>query len=144
MQRETADELHIEMDHVPTELVVADGHGASAKAACRTFDSSKSLGQNLIERLSSGQARFKFICLRAKLLVGQRLVRFFQLVDAFNDRFGVFKELAVLPTGKMLQQEGDHERQNVYAPGAGWQTTKCNEPRAVLGRHARFVKPRKR
>ena len=74
VDRHTADELDVEMHHVPRELVVADHDRAAHEPAGGVFDRGKGFREDLVEGFAGLQAGAELICLGAELLVGQRLV----------------------------------------------------------------------
>ena len=48
VQHDPADELNVEMDHVPLDRLVTDKNGFSPKPACRVLYGSERLGQNRV------------------------------------------------------------------------------------------------
>ena len=110
MEGDPADQLDVEMDHVPGQLVLADQDLPAKEAAGAIFDRGEGFGQDLVEGLAVFQAGHELIGLGAQLLVGQRLVGLFEFVDPNDDRPGRGQELFIVPTGKMFEDERQHER----------------------------------
>ena len=103
-------QLHVEVDHVPGQLVAADQGAGTDQAAGGVFHGGEGLGQDLFEGLAGLQTGAEFVGLGAQLLVGQRLVGELKLVDADDDGPGLFEELAIMATGKALEEKGEHEK----------------------------------
>ena len=113
VNRNAADELHVEVHHVPRELVVADDDLAAHHAAGGVLHRGKRFGENLLEgRALVGGRRDSFPKLRGlgpQLVVGQRLVGLLQLVDARDRRPRLLEELLIVPAGKPFEQKREHE-----------------------------------
>ena len=86
MERNTADQLHIEGDHVPFQLMPADGESLSAQSAAGIFDRGECLGQHGIQGFPVGSTLLELCCLGDQLFIREALVRNFQLVDLFDQR----------------------------------------------------------
>ena len=115
VEGDAADELDVEMHHVPGQLVVADDDLAADQAAGGVLHGGEGLGQNLVEGFAGLQAGAKFVGLGAELLVGQRLVGLLELVDARDDRAAFLEEFVVVPAGEFLEDEAEHERGRMKA-----------------------------
>ena len=72
------------------------------------FDGGKGLRHDLAEGFALGDAGAEFTGLGAELVVGQRLVLRFELVDARDDRAAFFDVFTVVPAGKFLKEEAEH------------------------------------
>ena len=81
MEHDAADDLHVERDHVPHELVAADLVGAPDHAAAGVLHDGERLAHHGVERFALGVAVLELLRLGFQLLVGERLVRFLQGVD---------------------------------------------------------------
>src|SRR5207302_1559626 len=103
-----------EMNHVPRELVVAHDDRAADHAACGVLHGGKRLWQNLLERRAlvrrRGDAGAKLLRLRAELVVRQRLVGDFKLVNARDNRTALLDEFFVVPAGETFEEKREHER----------------------------------
>ncbi len=95
MQNHAADELHVEVDHVPGHRLVADGEGVLAlrQAARRVFHHRKRFRQDFVQlrpllgHAGNGrQLRLPGGRLRAEIVVGERLELLVQLVNATDSR----------------------------------------------------------
>ena len=95
MQNHAADQLHVEVHHVPGHRLVADGEGVLAlgQPARRVFHHRERFRQNLVELLpllrqlrNGGELRLPGGGLRAELVVGERLELLVELVDATDRR----------------------------------------------------------
>jgi len=109
VQGDATDELHIVVDHVPGELVVAHDHGAPAETTGAVFDDGKRLGKNLVKGFPGLQAGAKLVRLGAELVIREQLVLLFELVDTGDDGPARFEELTIMAAGKFLEQPGEHE-----------------------------------
>ena len=105
VQRDAADQLDVEVHHVPRQLVVADDDLAADHAAGGILHRRESLGQDLVERLAGLEARAELVGLGAELLVGQRLVGELELVDAHDDRATLLDVFAMVAAGEFLEEE---------------------------------------
>ena len=110
METDAADELHIEMHHVPRELVVAHGDLAAHETAGGVFDGRKGLGQDGVKGLALLNPGAEFGGLGLELVVGQRLVLGLELVDLRDDRTAFFDVFPVVPAGEFLEEEAEHLR----------------------------------
>ena len=117
VQRDAADKLHVEVHHVPSQLVVADDDLASDHAAGGTLDRRESLGQQLVERLAGLEACAELVGLGAQLLVAQRLELAIKLVDARDDGAAFLDVFAMVAAGKFLEEEAEHERGGTISRG---------------------------
>ena len=95
MQNHAADELHIEVHHVPGHRLIADGEGVLAfrQAARRVFYHGERFRQDLVElpplirQFGNGrQLRLPGGCFGAEIVVGERLELLVQLVNATGGR----------------------------------------------------------
>jgi hypothetical protein len=97
------------VNHVPFELVAADQGARADEAASGVFYGRKRLGENLVEGFAGFQTGAKLVGFGAQLVVGELLVGLLKLVDAGDNRTGLFEELLVMTTGKTLEEKGEHE-----------------------------------
>ena len=104
-----ADQLDVEVDHVPGELVSADEGLGADEAAGGVLHGGESLGENLVEGLAGFQAGAELVGLGAELLVGELLVGLLEFVDAGDDGAGLLEELFIVTAGKALEEKGKHE-----------------------------------
>ena len=81
MEHDAADDLHVERDHVPHEVVAADLVGAPDHAAAGVLHDGERLAHHGVERFALGVAVLELLRFGFQLLVGERLVRFLQGVD---------------------------------------------------------------
>ena len=109
MNRHAADELHIEVDHVPSELVIADDDLAATEAAGGAFDGGESLGQNRLERYAfvggGGDTSAELVGLGAELLVGEGLVAQLKLVYARDDGAAFFEKLTIMTARETFKEK---------------------------------------
>jgi hypothetical protein len=108
VQGDAANELDVEVDHVPGQLVVAHDDLAADHAAGGVFDGGEGLGQDGVEFLALRDAGAEFNGLGAELLVGQRLVGLLEFVDARHDGAAFLDVFAVVPAGEFLKEEAEH------------------------------------
>src|SRR4051812_23012852 len=101
MDRDAADQLDVEMDHIPRQVVLTNNNGPSAKTPRGIFHRRKRLRQDLLQRrtlvrrgLNTGP---ELVRLRPKPFVSQRLVLFLEFVDADNGGLRLLQELLVMP-----------------------------------------------
>jgi hypothetical protein len=113
VERDAADELHVEVHHVPGELVVADDDGAANHPAGGILHRGERLRQDLLEGgafvLGGGHPGAEFVGLGPQLLVGQRLVGLLQFVDPRDGGARLLEELLVVPAGKSFEEKRKHE-----------------------------------
>ena len=107
VKRDPADELHVEMHHVPRQLVVADDDLAAAEPPRRVLHDRERLRQNLVERLPVFDALHELLSLRLQRVVAQRPVALFELVDPGDDRSALFDELPVAAARENLEDGGN-------------------------------------
>jgi hypothetical protein len=106
MQGDAANELDIEMNHVPGQLVLTHDNRLADQAACGVLHRRKRLGQNLIESFSPClESVAKLVGLGPKLLIAQGLVGPFEFVDPCDQRPGRFQELTIVTTRKAFEEE---------------------------------------
>ena len=113
VQRDAADQLHVIVHHVPRQLVFADGDLAAEKAAGGIFDNRESLGQELVQRFSRLEPVAKLGRFGAELIVGERLIRTLDLVDARDDGPAPLDKFAVMAAGEPLQKPGNHAKRGL-------------------------------
>jgi hypothetical protein len=65
VEGDAADELHVEMNHVPDQLMVADHDGASAEAAGGVLHRGEGLGKDGVEGLAGLHAGAELVGLGA-------------------------------------------------------------------------------
>ena len=93
VQHHAADELHVEVHHVPLRRVIADLELPAHQAARRIFHHCEGLGQDLlqhllllVEILDLREPLLPRGRLGAEIVVAQRLVLLLELVDAVHGR----------------------------------------------------------
>ena len=95
MQNHAADELHVEVHHVPGHRLIADREGllSLSQAARRIFNNRERFGQNFIELVplldqirNGGELRLPLRRFRAQLIVRERLQLLVDLVHAAHRR----------------------------------------------------------
>src|SRR5258708_160064 len=112
MEGITTDQLDIEMNHVPRELVIAHDDLASNQTAGGVFYRSKCFPQKSIEGLARLKTRAKLLRPGPELVVGETLVLKFPFVNLGYNGTGLFEELAIVATGKAFEQERNHEKED--------------------------------
>ena len=114
MDRHAADQLDVEVHHVPGELVFADDDFSTLHAASRVLDGGESLGEQRREGGflvgGGGDARAELVGLGAELLVGESLVGQLDFVDARDDRAALFEEFTVVAARKLFEEKREHEK----------------------------------
>ena len=125
VEGDAADQLHVEVHHVPGQFLVAHRDGAADEPAGGVLHRSEGLGQDLVEGLALLQAGAELVGLGAQLFLGQLLVLLLKFVGSRDDGPGFFDVLAVVPAGEFLENETEHGRgrNENYHPDP-WQTTK--------------------
>ena len=118
VERNAADDLDIERDHVPGELMVADDRGGSAEAAAGIFDGCKSFAENVIKSFALGEAVLELLRFRFELLVCQRLILFFELVDAVDERHHALDVARGFAAENGFQNIGKHRLHSFSGFGA--------------------------
>ena len=103
VKRDSADELNVEMHHVPRQLVVADDRRRPAQTPRGVLHDGEGLRQQLIQRLAFLEALHQLRRFRLQRLVGQFLVLGFQRVDFFDDRSALSDELPVVASRENLE-----------------------------------------
>ena len=86
VQRDGADELHVERNHVPRQDMARDLHLRAHQAAAGVLHDGVGLAEEIIRRLAFLQAFLELGRLRLQLFIRQRMVFFIQLVDARDQR----------------------------------------------------------
>ena len=108
VQRDAADQLDVEMNHVPGQLVVAHHRLGADEPAGGVLHGGEGLRQDLVEGLALFQAGAEFLGLGAELVVGQRLVGLLEFVDAGHDGPTFFDVLTMVPAREFLEEEVEH------------------------------------
>ena len=97
VQDDPTDELNIEMNHVPDDLLIADQDRFATQPPRRILYQSKCLRKNRVQTASEfigivdvGKILFPLRCLLAKLIFRERLKLLFQLIDLFDERANSF------------------------------------------------------
>ena len=123
VDRHAADELHIKVHHVPSELVIADDDLAAAEPAGGAFDGGERLGENRVERSAfvggGSDTGAKLVGLGAELLVSESLVAQLKLVDARDDGAAFFEKLTIMTAGETFKEKREHEGGPERSPGHG-------------------------
>ena len=91
MKSNTADELHIEVDHVPNEWLIANRPRSIPKTASRIFDGGERLRQERVQSLGQhirildrGQFLLPSQALGLELGVTKRLILLLNPIDLFD------------------------------------------------------------
>ena len=115
MQDHAADELHVEVDHLPFDGVADHIDMASTEAAGRVFHHGKGLGQDLVEGfllllvvLDRGDPRLPLGGHAAEFLVRERLVLLFEGVDLAHDGHHALDLALIFRADDFLDDEIDH------------------------------------
>ena len=115
VQDHAADELDVEVDHLPFDGMIDHADGATAEAAGGVFHHGKSFGQNLVESrllllvvLDGRDARLPSGGLGPQFVVRERLVFLLQLVDSAHDRHHALDLALVFRADDFLDDEIDH------------------------------------
>jgi len=110
VEHHAADELDVEVDHVPDIRVVADGELGADHATCGVLHHGEGLGEDLVEALLEklrildlGEFLLPGGGLLAEGLVGKRLQGLLNLVDAGDDREHPAHLALILRTDDFLQ-----------------------------------------
>jgi len=97
VQNDPTDELNIEMNHVPDDLLITDEDSFVTEPACRVLDEGKCLGQNGMQTtrefvgiVDVGKILFPLRRLLAELIFRECLKLLFQLIDLFDERANSF------------------------------------------------------
>jgi hypothetical protein len=92
MQHDSADQLNIEMNHVPNDLLIANEDGFAAEPARRVFHEGKGVRQDLKQTavefvgiVNIGQILFPLGRLLPELIFRERLKLLFQAIDLFRE-----------------------------------------------------------
>ena len=118
VERNAADDLDIERDHVPGELMVADDRGGSAEAAAGVLDSREGFAENVVKGFAVCEAVFELLRFRFQLIVGQLLILFFELVDAVDERRHALDVTRGLAAENGFQNIGKHGLRSFSGFGA--------------------------
>jgi hypothetical protein len=115
VQDHAADQLDVEVDHLPLDGMTDHRDGAAAEAAGRVFDHGERLGQDPVERLllllvvaDGRQARLPPSRLGPEVVVGQRLVLLLEFVDLAHDRQHALDLALILRADDFPDDEIDH------------------------------------
>jgi hypothetical protein len=108
VERDAADQLDIEVHHVPGQFMIADQNRATDQSPGGIFYHSKRLGQDLVQRLALLQTQAELVGLGAKLVIGQRLVLLLELVDTRDDGAAFLDVFPMVSAGKFLEDEAEH------------------------------------
>ena len=124
MQRDAADQLHVEVAHLEHALAALAHHG-------------KGLGQQLFERLALRQALAEFIGLGAQRVVVQSLELRLQLIDLLRGAPVGLQQAVIATAENLVQYLGQHA-----ALGLRWTrrpSTRCcrASARTAFGHHAK-------
>ena len=113
VNRHTADQLDVEMNHVPGQLVFADENLPPAKPAGGTLHRREGLRENVLQggALISGRGdpHPEFLRLGAQLVVSQRLIGHLNFIDARDDGAALLKEFFIVPSRKAFKEKREHE-----------------------------------
>jgi hypothetical protein len=116
VENHAADELHIEVHHIPSEGVAADIEGFSAEAAGTVFDDGESLGEYGLELEGEcggfgnfGEAVLPLKGLRPQSLIGSGLEGGFELVDFFDSRGHATQLALIFATDDFFQDPSEHD-----------------------------------
>ncbi len=104
MQHNAADELDIERNHVPCELVAAHIARGPAQPAASILDNGERLAQDSVQRLACRHTLFELLRLGLQLLFGKSLISLLDLVDALNQRLHPFYVASVLCPKKRFNE----------------------------------------
>lgn len=86
MQRNAAENLDVERNHVPDHRLPADLDLPADQAAAGVLDGGERFAHDVIERFALGETRLEFIGLGAQLVIGELLVLLFDGVDFPDER----------------------------------------------------------
>ena len=116
VEHHAADELDIEVHHVPSERVAADIDGFSTKTARAVFHNRKSLGEDLVEFAGEfggvgdfGEAILPLEGLRPQSLIGSGLEGGVELVDFFDSRQHATQLALIFATDDFFQDPSEHD-----------------------------------
>ena len=114
MNRHAADQLHVEVHHIPSQLVLADQRRPTHEPARGVFYRGERLGENRLKGRvfigGRGEAGTKFVGLGAQLIIGERLIGFLELVDACDDGTTLLDKFPIVTAGKTFEEKREHER----------------------------------
>ena len=108
VEGDAADELDVEMHHLPGLFMVADDGGRTAEAAGRVLDDGKGFGEEGVEGLAFGEAGLELGGLAFDGVVGQALVLQFVGVDLFDQRGALAEESPVMAASEKFEDTEKH------------------------------------
>ena len=115
MQADAADELHVEVDHVPGVRLVANGESGAHHPARGVFHRGENLGQNLIQHpllldrvVHRGEPRLPRGRLGAKLVVAEFLILELEGVDAVHGGPQRLHHAGVFGADDLFNEPGNH------------------------------------
>ena len=98
-----ADELYVEVNHFPGEVVPADFDGGAAESAGGVFDDGEGFEFDLFEGGAVGEAFFEFGGFVLKLLIGERFVLFVEGFDLLYFWSHFFEIALILRADNLFQ-----------------------------------------
>ena len=102
------DELDVEMDHLPSQLMFADGGSGAAETAGGVLDDREGLGEEGVKGFTLGVAILELLRLAAELVVRQFLVLGFEGVDPLDDGRALTEEFPVVAAREELEDAEKH------------------------------------
>ena len=134
VEGDAADELDVEMHHLPGLFMVADDGGRAAEAAGGVLDHGERFGEEGVEGLALGEAGLELGGLAFDGIVGQALVLQFVGVDLFDQRGALAEESPVMAASEKFEDTEKH--------GSGRERVQTGNRKAESKPKNRRIQPR--
>ena len=108
VEGDAADELDVEMHHLPGQLMVAHDGGGAAEAAGGVLDDGESLREEGVEGFAFSVALLELLGLGAELVIRQFLVLGLEGVDPLDEGRALSEEFPVVAAREELENAEKH------------------------------------